>query len=170
MSRPLLIIIFIVVTGAIAGVVVTRAQVLAAPDQPIPYSHQVHIEAGMECLYCHSSAMRSSVAGIPSVELCMGCHNVIATENPTVQQLSDYWEQGEPIPWVRVNAQPEFVFFSHQPHLNASLGCETCHGNVGKMDVARPVVKMDMGWCLECHLDQPEEKVVRLADCMICHK
>jgi hypothetical protein len=29
---------------------------------------------------------------------------------------------------------------------------------------------MDMGWCLDCHVNQPEEKVARLADCLACHK
>ena len=100
----------------------------------------------------------------------MGCHAVIATDKPGIQEVAGYWERREPIPWVRVNAQPDFVFFSHQPHLGAGLNCETCHGDVGSMTVARPVVKMDMGWCLDCHLKQPEEKVARLADCLACHK
>ena len=100
----------------------------------------------------------------------MGCHSVIATDSLLIQEVSGYWERGEPIPWVRVNTQPDFVYFSHQPHLGAGLNCETCHGDVGQMEVARPVVKMDMGWCLDCHLKQPEEKVARLADCLTCHK
>jgi hypothetical protein len=29
---------------------------------------------------------------------------------------------------------------------------------------------MDMGWCIECHLDQPEAQVKRLVDCLACHK
>jgi hypothetical protein len=31
-------------------------------------------------------------------------------------------------------------------------------------------VKMDMGWCLDCHLKQTENKVAHLADCLTCHK
>jgi hypothetical protein len=38
------------------------------------------------------------------------------------------------------------------------------------MTVARLTVNMDMGWCLDCHLEQPEEKIARLADCLACHK
>ncbi|HET7011072.1 MAG TPA: cytochrome c3 family protein, partial [Anaerolineales bacterium] len=109
-------------------------------------------------------------AGIPSVDKCMGCHSVIAADRPTIQAVADYAERGETIPWVRVNDQPEFVFFSHPPHLGAGLSCETCHGNVRGMDVARPVNRMDMGWCLDCHLAQPEDKVARLTDCLACHK
>jgi c(7)-type cytochrome triheme protein len=100
----------------------------------------------------------------------MGCHAIIATDNAAVKTLAGYWERCQPIPWVRVNRQPDFVYFSHQAHLGAGINCETCHGDVGNMTVARPVVKMDMGWCLDCHLKQPAENVTRLADCLTCHK
>jgi hypothetical protein len=170
MARWFLIISLLIAAGAGGGIVLTRAQVLAAPEQPIAYSHRTHVEAGVQCLFCHSSAMRSPVASIPSVQKCMGCHMVIATDRPAIQQMAQYWERGEPIPWERVNTQPGFVFFSHQPHLGAGLNCETCHGDVGSMTVDRPVLKMDMGWCLDCHLKQPDEKVARLTDCLACHK
>lgn len=170
MSRRFLVIALLIVAAVAGGILLTRAQVFAAPEQPIAYSHRVHVEAGVQCLFCHSSALRSPVAGVPSVQKCMGCHTVIATDSPAIQEVAGYWERGEPIPWVRVNTQPDFVYFSHQPHLGASLNCETCHGEVGQMEVARPAVKMDMGWCLDCHLKQPEEKVARLADCLACHK
>src|SRR3990172_6269840 len=162
-----LLLIVVMVAG---GILFTRAQILAAPEQPVAYSHQTHVQAGVQCLFCHSGALRSSAAGIPSVQKCMGCHAVIQTDDPVIQEVVRYWERGEPIPWVRVNVQPDFVFFSHQPHLGASLNCETCHGDVGNMTVARPAVKMDMGWCLDCHLKQPEAKVARLVDCLTCHK
>jgi hypothetical protein len=170
MSRILLIITLLIAVGAIAGVLWTRAQIYAVPEQPIPYSHQTHIQAGVQCVFCHSSALRSPVAGIPSVQKCMGCHNVIASDSPAIQEVAGYWERGEPIPWARVNVQPDFIAFTHQPHLGAGLSCETCHGDVSQMDVARPVVKMDMGWCLACHLEQPEPKAARLADCLTCHR
>lgn len=152
------------------GILLTRYQVQAAPEQPIAYSHKTHIEAGIQCLYCHSNPLRSDIAGIPSVQKCMGCHNIIASDNENVQDLASYWERAEPIPWVRVNAQPDFVYFSHQPHLGSGLNCETCHGDVGQMTTTRPIVKMDMGWCLDCHLKESPDKVTRLADCLTCHK
>lgn len=169
--RWLLRSVILLIVGVFAGgVVLSRAQILATPEQPIAYSHQTHVEVGVQCLFCHTSALRSPVAGIPSVQNCMGCHEMIATDNPVVQEVAGYWERQEPIPWVRVNSQPDFVYFNHQPHLGAGLNCETCHGDVGQMDAARPVVKMDMGWCLDCHLEQPQERVARLTDCLTCHK
>lgn len=168
--RRFLFVLLIVTVGVVAAILITRARLLAAPEQPIAYSHQTHVEAGIQCLFCHSQAARSTIAGIPSVERCMGCHTLIVPENETVQQLAGYWERGQAIPWVRVNNQPDFVYFSHQPHMGAGLNCETCHGNVGAMDEARPTQRMDMGWCLECHLEQEPEKVARLVDCVACHK
>ncbi len=145
-------------------------QVLAAPEQPIAFSHETHVEAGVECLFCHPNALRSEVAGIPSVQKCMDCHQVIATESSAVQEVAGYWEREEPILWTPVNRQPDFVYFSHQPHLRAGESCETCHGDVGSMALTQPAVKMDMGWCLDCHLKQPQHQVARLADCLTCHK
>jgi len=164
----LVVVILAVATGA--AIVITNARLTAAPEQPIDYNHKTHIEAGIQCLYCHGQASRSAVAGIPSVERCMGCHMVIATEDEMVQRLAGYWERGEPIPWVPVNNQPDFVYFSHRPHLGAGINCETCHGNVGAMEQTKPVIRMDMGWCLDCHTEQEPEHVTRLADCIACHK
>jgi len=168
--RRFLLALVIVAIGVVIAIFITRARLLAAPDQPIAYSHQTHIEAGIQCLYCHAQATRSNIAGVPSVERCMGCHSVIATDNETVQQLAGYWERGEAIPWASVNNQPDFVYFSHRPHYGAGINCETCHGNVGTMDQARPTLRMDMGWCLKCHTDQDPEHVGRLVDCVTCHK
>jgi len=145
MNRWLLILVLIVVIAVGAGIVISRARVVAAPEQPIAFNHNAHIEAGVQCLYCHSSAMRADIAGIPSVQKCMGCHAYVATDREAVQELAGYWERGEPIPWKRVNQQPDFVFFSHQPHALAGVNCETCHGDVGRMTVAHPVMQMDMG-------------------------
>jgi hypothetical protein len=171
MKRFLWLGLVIILFGAvIIGVILTRIQVYAAPEQPIAYSHQVHVEAGIQCLYCHPSALQSPVAGIPSVQKCMGCHSVIQTDSPEIEKVSSFYENSEPIPWVKINNQPDFIYFSHQPHLGAGLNCETCHGDVGQMDITRQFVKMDMGWCLDCHLNQPAEKVARLEDCLACHK
>ncbi len=170
-ARATALLLVLVLVGLVLGaILLSQRAALAAPAQPIEFSHRIHATEGVPCLFCHPNALRSPIAGIPSVQRCMGCHAVIATNRPRIQILSGYWERGEPIPWVRVNAEPDFVFFSHQPHLSAGLNCEACHGDVARMEVAQPVVRMDMGWCLDCHLKQPEEDSARLADCLACHE
>lgn len=159
---------FLVLIGGAVGISQTAAR--AAPEQPIDFNHELHSEAGIECFFCHPNAMRSDIAGIPSVERCVGCHRIIASDRESVQELLSYWEDNEPIPWNPVQPLPDHVYFSHQPHIRSGVNCATCHGDVAKMPVVRPVINMDMGWCLNCHQDQPENKVARLADCLACHK
>jgi c(7)-type cytochrome triheme protein len=144
------------------------ARTRAASEQPLAFNHQAMVRLGIGCLFCHTDAPRSLAAGMPSEQKCMGCHHVIATDNPEIQKLSTYWERQEPLQWVRVNALPRFVYFSHQVHIAAYLNCERCHGDVGHMTVAVPVVKMNMGFCLDCHNQQPN--AAQLRDCVVCHQ
>lgn len=170
MPRWLFVLLLFIIILLFIGVILTRVEAYAAVEQPIDYSHKTHVDAGIQCLFCHTAAMRSDIAGIPSVEKCMGCHRIISSSSSEIQLLADYWERGEPIPWKRVNKQPDFVFFSHQVHISNGLNCETCHGTVGSMTVTQPAGNMDMGWCLKCHFEEPEEKIARLTDCLACHK
>jgi hypothetical protein len=141
----------------------------AAPEQPIAFDHKAMAQKGISCLFCHSDATKSPAAGMPSVEKCMGCHNVIAVNAPEIKELADYWQRREPIPWARVNRLPRFVYFSHRVHVVAGgFNCERCHGDVGHMTVAQPVVNMNMGWCLTCHEQQPNAG--QLGDCIVCHQ
>ncbi len=162
--------IFVVVILLLAGgVFVVQAQAQATPQQPVPFPHVNMVQSGIPCLFCHADAIRSPTAGIPSVEKCMGCHKFIATNTPAIQKVADYYQRGQPIPWVRVNRLPRFVYFSHQVHVVAgALNCERCHGDVGRMTEFQPVARMTMGWCLNCHNAQPEAD--RLKDCVVCHR
>jgi hypothetical protein len=140
-----------------------------APEQPIAFNHQIMVQLGIDCLFCHVDAIRSPAAGMPSLEKCMGCHKVVATTTPVIQQVTGYWERQEPIPWVRVNQLPRFVYFSHRVHVvGGGFNCERCHGDVGHMTVDKPVVRMDMGWCLGCHEQQTNANQLR--DCVVCHQ
>lgn len=140
-------------------------QPIPAGDQPIAFSHRIHAgENAIPCQYCHIYAQRSSVAGVPPVALCAGCHQVIATDRPEVQKLMGYWERGEPIPWVRIHDLPDFSRFPHNLHINArnetfpeGVPCQNCHGSVQEMDVVQKAIPKFglMGWCLECHLSIP---------------
>ena len=49
-----------------------------APEQPIAFSHRLHVgELQMECLYCHYGARTSRHAGVPPASLCMNCHRSV---------------------------------------------------------------------------------------------
>jgi hypothetical protein len=148
----------------------TRASGAQAASQPqVSFDHKSMVKAGMDCLFCHTGATQSPAAGIPSMESCMECHNLIKIDSPEIVALADYWARQEPVRWPRVNRLPRFVYFSHQVHVVAGgLNCERCHGDVGQMAEAHPVVHMNMGWCLGCHTQQPNARQLR--DCIVCHQ
>ncbi len=160
------LLLVVIIVGGAYFLLVSRTQ--AASQQPIAFNHQIMVQAGITCLFCHADAMRSPAAGMPSVEKCMGCHAVIATSLPEVKKLAGYWERQEPIPWVRLNQLPRFVYFSHRVHIASALNCERCHADVGHMTVTYPVVYFNMGWCLDCHELQPNAEQLR--DCLVCHQ
>ncbi len=111
--RPWLVIALVGIL-LLAGASYARARaVSAAPAQPIAFSHRTHTQAGVQCLFCHSSATRSDAAGIPSPEECMGCHQTIAADRAPIQSLAEYSKRQEPIRWQAVNHMPDFVYFSH---------------------------------------------------------
>jgi len=141
----------------------------------IPYSHRVHVqEAGIDCLFCHSKAIRSPQAGLPSLQKCMVCHEYITVDEPQAQQqieqVKQAFAEGRRVQWPDVYRQPDFVYFSHRPHVNNAVACETCHGDVQSMDLVEKQVEMNMGFCLNCHRRQSEEIQPRLLDCVTCHK
>ena len=133
--------------------------------QPIAFSHQHHVtEMEIDCQFCHAYARRGPVAGIPSVQRCVGCHRQVLNDSPEVQKLMQYWEARSPIEWVRVHDLPDHVRFTHKRHVRAGVECQDCHGDVGSMEAAQQVEELSMGWCLGCH----QERRAPL-DCLVCH-
>ncbi len=171
------------------------------PKQPIEFSHQLHAgEMEINCQYCHFGAEDSKHAGIPPAIVCMNCHKFVNnTSNET--RLSEQ-EKREPVinseiskiyaslgigkdgikkraktptEWVKIHNVPDFVFFSHKPHINANVDCAKCHGDVATMTRVKQVNDLSMGWCLDCHrqdhnqLQQVAGRTAPLLDCASCH-
>lgn len=127
------------------------------PVQPIPYSHKLHVgELGMDCRYCHHIVEDSKHAGVPPTSTCMNCHAYVRPDSPLLAPLRESWNEGTPVPWVRIHKVPDFAYFNHSAHLNVAdhrvaVGCKSCHGRVDQMVVVRQVEPLSMGWCLDCH-------------------
>ncbi len=139
--------------------------------QPValPFTHRAHLAQGVSCLFCHSSAARGPSADLPPLELCVGCHRWISTTTDATQAVLDAFDNGTEVGWARVYDLPDFVFFSHQPHVAvAKVSCTECHGDVASMTLATKAKRLTMGFCLDCHKKQPENE--RLLDCQTCHK
>lgn len=150
------------------------------PVQPIQFSHKHHAgDYQIECLYCHAGTDRSAVAGVPSVETCMGCHAQFPAsydEFEGIQTLKQHWEDKRPIEWERIYRLPEHVRFRHNRHIAAGFDCQTCHGSVEEMDKVSmledtkwwpwllPTHTLEMGWCIKCHRENDASQ-----DCYTCH-
>jgi cytochrome c551/c552 len=158
------------------------------PEQPIYYSHTVHAGINqINCLYCHGGAQDSKHSNIPSVNVCMNCHMGIneyakgpklyredgseVDGTAEIQKLYQYagWDpeakqytgKGKPIEWIRIHNLPDHVYFNHSQHVSAGkVQCQTCHGEIQKMDEVYQHSDLSMGWCVNCH----RETKVQFAD------
>lgn len=129
-------------------------QVGYQPEQPIHYSHRLHVgELGLDCRYCHSSVEESQEAMVPPTQTCMGCHAVVRADSPMLEELRESWETGMPVEWVRVHKLPEHAYFDHSVHVAVGVGCVSCHGRVDQMEVVELAEPISMQWCLDCHRD-----------------
>ncbi len=122
------------------------------PDQPVDYSHKLHAgDLGIDCRYCHTSVEYAASANVPPTATCMNCHTLVNQDSEKLQLVRDSWSNKRSLEWVRVNDIPDFAYFDHSVHINAGVGCISCHGNVAQMEVVEQAKMLSMGWCLECH-------------------
>ena len=148
------------------------------PKQPIFYSHKVHAGINqINCLYCHGGAQDSKHASIPSVNVCMNCHQAIneykgeklyteeGEEVNGTDQIKKLYEyagftpgkpfdasKAKPIEWTKIHNLPDHVYFNHSQHIKAGkVQCQTCHGEITKMDEVKQFADLSMGWCINCH-------------------
>lgn len=124
------------------------------PTQPVQYSHKLHADdLGLDCRYCHNLVEYSPVANIPPTQTCMNCHKLILPESEKLLKVRESWSKNMPLKWVRVHQLPDYAYFDHSAHLNAGIGCASCHGNVAEMEVVALKKPLSMSWCLDCHRD-----------------
>lgn len=128
-----------------------------APKQPVPYSHQIHVQKlGLDCQYCHTSVWVSKQANVPPTQTCMNCHSQIKTDSEKLAPIRESWETGEAVEWVRVHNLADYAYFNHAAHVNVGVGCESCHGRIDQMEVVYQAEPLSMSWCMDCHRN-PEQ-------------
>jgi len=162
-------------------------------NQPIDFSHRVHIEeAGMDCSDCHAFRDDGSFTGIPPLATCLDCHEEVMGENPEEARfVKEYVVPGIEVPWLSYSRQPDCVYFSHTPHvISAEMECATCHGPHAEGDhppvyeenritgYSRDIYgrrismrkvnswdRMKMNDCAQCHEEHGTSNA-----CFVCHK
>src|SRR5882672_5297140 len=194
-KKGLRLALMIAAMAVFSGATLAVYQTQIPPEQPIQFTHKVHVGLGIPCLYCHPGAWRQASAGLPTEQKCWACHGQltkykdvpVAQWPAELQKLAGYVERKEPINWVPVYQVPDFVHFNHRPHIAAGLNCENCHGDMSQKTVEMIEQTVNMGWCLNCHRNRTEnnaqnnphndpeltaqlaEKRTKLLDCGTCH-
>ena len=158
-------------------------------EQPLPFNHKKHVEAGWECINCHPFADHQKFAGLPQAQECVECHKTEMPKYPENKKMreitelleKEYIAKGREIPWQVVHKVKDYVYFSHQRHVTlGKIECTECHVGVDKMTepVSKPLFPLPkypqmfaynesvrkMQWCMNCH---EEKKVTN--DCNACH-
>ncbi len=137
------------------------------PDQPIPFSHELHAgQYQMDCRFCHTGAETTRHASVPSLNVCMNCHLVVKTDSPWIQQITQAYNEGRSVAWEKVHLLPDHVKFDHSAHTQKGKQCAECHGPVENMPVVYQFSSLSMGWCINCHRE-PENKAP--LNCSTCH-
>jgi hypothetical protein len=181
----------LLVVAILIGVLMANPREGYAPEQPIYFQHkkmaaqpdwrtdadgnEVNFGGyGIPCRYCHTMAYEGRHATLPSTDICMNCHRTVGQDKEWVLVLKEYWDRGEPIPWIKVHDLPDFVYFDHSVHMNAvddaaqpKVDCVDCHLDAENAEVVSVQAPLNMGWCLDCHR-KPE--MAAPTDCVTCHR
>jgi hypothetical protein len=123
-----------------------------AVQQPVPFSHEHHVAGlGIDCRFCHTSVEVSASAGMPATDTCMTCHSQIWTNAQMLEPVRRSLADNTPIAWNRVTDLPDYVYFNHAIHVAKGVGCQSCHGDVGRMPLTYKAATLTMRFCLDCH-------------------
>jgi Cytochrome c7 and related cytochrome c len=169
-------VIVLAIVCAAAGVVADRADApfspVVYPPQRLPliFSHAKHLARGTTCTQCHANATtsRSTVDNlIPTEAACRACHpidrgepNKVATPVASCTACHPGYTPGAAVERVYVMAAP--IKFDHSAHAKSS--CETCHGDMRKVDLATTAQLPTMASCLTCHTNGADQR-----QCTTCH-
>ena len=167
LTTPMRIAVLVTVLSMVAGFATAYVYIGMArqPKQPIPFSHRIHAGTKeLSCFFCHPNASNSLHAGLPPMEKCLLCHDVIASKFEPIARIRRYKDKDESIPWVRVVKLPDYVHFPHEMHIAGGIDCGECHGNVKAMDRMHLDHNLDMNHCVSCHKLRNVSR-----DCAACH-
>ena len=146
---------------------VSVSSVGPTPRQPIAFNHAKHMENGLNCTDCHSGVQTQAKAALPSLDVCLGCHQTALTASPEEEKLRTMAAQGGELEWVQLTQVPPHVFFSHRRHVTvARQACAECHGPIETFNAPpqRPWRVLNMNTCIGCHQKNKVD-----TDCNDCH-
>jgi hypothetical protein len=149
-------------------------------------SRHAGIPAMNVCMNCHSS-VTATLAAVRQEEQAAQQQNrpPQPVESKELRKLYDALALDKtlmpipgktptPIAWTRIHKLPDFVYFNHSAHVNATVRCQQCHGPIETMERVRQYAPLTMGWCVNCHRDVNAngvngKQVHASTDCVTCH-
>jgi c(7)-type cytochrome triheme protein len=142
--------------------------------QPINFNHQKHVQSNVQCKKCHLYASEYAKAGLPSVSVCIQCHEDVIYVTPDKEKILASQRSGIDLAWKQVTKLAGYVYFSHRRHTaQGKIECTVCHANVAQWNVA-PVTgtwKLTMNDCIDCHeKNHSKTKFTDLYNCNRCHR
>lgn len=140
----------------------------ATPTQPIVFNHAKHVSNGVACTDCHAGVQSQAKATLPSIDICIGCHQVALTSSAEEERIRTAAAAGQELKWVQLTQTAPHVFFSHRRHVAvAHLPCAECHGAMEQATKPpeRPFRVFNMSACIGCHQQHRVN-----ADCNDCHR
>jgi hypothetical protein len=140
----------------------------AAPTQPIAFNHAKHVSNGVACTDCHAGVQSQAKATLPSIDTCMGCHQVALTSSREEERIRTTAAAGQELNWVQLTQTAPYIFFSHRRHVAvAHLPCAECHGPMEQATTPPdgPFRVFKMADCIGCHQQHGVN-----ADCNDCHR
>ncbi len=154
----------------VAAIAVTLIAGNPTIEQPIAFNHKKHIDNNVPCNFCHRYYETTRAAGIPSVQVCITCHEDVMYVTPEKAKIQHYYRERKSIPWKQIYQVPDYVFFSHRLHVVAGkVECSQCHGPVTTREqpFTRQPIPVKMKRCIECHKNN--RVIANPYECIRCH-
>ena len=150
----------------LAGMALVEAQVKAPPEQPVAYSHKLHVGTlKLKCSMCHTNPDPGEMMRLPVAATCMSCHSTVKTESAEIQKIAAASKDKRELKWTRVYQIPSYVNFSHRAHSETGNACSECHAEVAVRDALFKEGDISMGGCMNCHRLKKAS-----IDCTYCHE
>jgi mono/diheme cytochrome c family protein len=130
-------------------------RLIKTTNQPIVFSHKVHYtEYNIDCIYCHLDATKNTTANLPTIQICMKCHNYIEEGEEygktEIAKLYRLQKEKKEIQWKTGCRFDTDTHFDHQIHTSlVQIDCIDCHQNTEQPLILSSGFKMK--FCINCH-------------------
>jgi hypothetical protein len=147
--------------------------IFPAQKLPLKFSHARHLKHQIECDFCHEKAPGSRLASdnlIPTEEVCTTCHEIDHEgKQKKAMPCASCHEMTGPKEVARVELPPPNLRFDHKVHVDKSIQCTRCHGDLSSVELASRWQLPKMELCLSCH-NSRRGPLNAPSRCATCHQ